>query len=429
MGDDAIDGAGRGKIMPGNETATSRKATRSSGNSPLPLPGLRAWLGAFTAAGMLAAIGFIAKLANEQMLGIQETDWGTLDLSRFAGRCVVDTITTALYVLGKDPPLCILLVLVSLLPAVSMIFLQQYPRLLKVSRFLGIGLAAVGLSIVIVYFEMPTFALGNWLTADIASLAGSAHSGYLGAREDMVQYTYFMSKTNVTDVKTLTDAIQKAAKPNATNEEKKAYDSITDPLSYMAARQFGLFLYNNGITAIGARDNMNLWYSTSLWICAVALLTAFVFVVKGGRNLEDVLLSALYYITAFILLPVACALLPYMYGKLICASEFPSATIQIRPQQLDGNDKHSNDGTLIQSNDGILIGQTDKAYMLLYVVNDATVIHVFVGPDVLGVTIKSDSNHDIVKSVLEAKAYAEKTAYQAADNSGLSSQSGGGNSK
>jgi len=393
-----------GKVEQAKQACPPPASASGSTGLSEPLPGLRAWLSALKVVSLLAAVGFVAKLAHEQMLGIQLTDWSALDLSLFAGRWTIDTLTTLLDVLAQSHYLSLLLILLCLSPALSMIFMQRYIRILRVSRFLGIGFATVGLSFVIVHYEMPTLALTDWLTADLSHLASPTNGGHRAAREEVVRFTYFMSKTDIesdTELDAMKNATDAASTPGSTPASREAaYAQIHNVLDRKAAQLFPKLIRDCPITAPQAQVEMNGWYSTSLWITGIALFTLVVFVSESGRDLEDKIISAFYYFAAFVLLPVGFALLPYMYGKLICSSEFPKATVIAPSQQKTANGNQGED-----DNPGILIGQGDKGYRLLSISNAATIIQVYSDPNVK-VNIKPDSNQDIVKYVLSEKAKA-----------------------
>lgn len=374
---------------------------------PIPLPGIRAWLGALRVVSVLAAVGFIAKLAHEQMLGIQITDWSVLDLSLFAGRWIVDTLTSVLNMLAQWHYLGLILILIALLPALTMMFADDSPRVLKWARVASLGLAAVALSFVIVHDEVPMFSLANWLTNDLPSLASPAHAGHLGSREKYVRYIYFLSKTNVQDVQLgQMKAAALAAEQAAASTSQAAAQpdvSLLDSLSLETASLFPALVTEHPMTAGNAADLLGSWYSIAFLICTIALFTCYVFVLKGGHDLEDEMLATLYYMTAFVLLPVACALLPYMYGKLICSSQFPTAIVN--PLTADSGAKA--DG---ESYKGILIGQAEKDYTLLSVDSGATQTRIFAEPGVKEISLLPDPNRDIVSYVLTEKAMARAIA-------------------
>jgi len=406
MSDETDSSAARGNGDPVTCESEPQGSEKSKDDSAVPLPGLKAWMSALQVVSLLAAIGFVAKLAHEQMLGIELTDWSALDLSLFAGRWIVDTLTILLDVLSHDHYLDLAVIVLALLPALAMIFMQEYPRLLRAARFVGVGLSAVLLSFLIVHYEMPTIALSNWLTADLTQLANPVHGGKRGSREEVVRYTYFMSKTNVaneSDLQNIRNAIIASYQGNA-SADSKDLASITDSLNHQAAVKFGDLLLKSPITSSDAQEKLQSWYSHAFWICAVTLLTLIVFVVKGGKDLEDELLSALYYFTAFILLPVGCALLPYMYGKLIASSEFPQATVITSAPKAEGSDSPVRDDAT-----GVLIEQSEKGYKLLTVNNGATLLQIYTDPSVK-LNIKPDSNQDVVRYVLNSKAIAAAPA-------------------
>lgn len=150
-----------------DQATTAAKVARTRKTAfqpPLPLPGIRAWLGALKVVSVLAGAGFIAKLAHEQMLGIQLSDWSALHLSLFAGRWVVDTLTSVLSTLASNHYLGLIWILLGLLPTLAMMFAQDFPAVLQTARITGIGLSAIALSFVIAHYEVPTFGLNNWLT-------------------------------------------------------------------------------------------------------------------------------------------------------------------------------------------------------------------------------------------------------------------------
>lgn len=376
--------------------AKNKPAAPASPEQMLPLPGIRAWLGALKAVSLLAAAGFIAKLAHEQMLGIQLTDWSALDLSLFAGRWVVDTLTAVLDTLARGHYLGLIWIVLGLFPALAMMFAQDFPRVLRAARFAGIGVAAVALGFVIVHDEVPMFGLSNWLTDDLTILTSPAHTGRLGGREAYMRYIYFISKTSVQQSEF--GAMQSAAlassmNPTAPNPEA----AVLDPLSLETGILFSSNVRTDPITAEDAAQLLSAWYCLAFLICALSLFTCYVFVLKGGHDLEDEVLSALYYFTAFVLLPIACALLPYMYGKLLCSADFPTATVTVEAPQKDGNNVDYK---------GKLIGQANQDYTLLTVESAATQTHVFAESTVQQISVVPDANQDIVSYVLTSKAIA-----------------------
>jgi hypothetical protein len=426
------------KKQPATAAEVAARTRKTEFEPLLPLPGIRAWLGALKVVSVLAGAGFIAKLAHEQMLGIQLSDWSVLDLSLFAGRWVVDTLTSVLSALASDHYLGLTWILLGLLPTLAMMFAQDFPAVLRAARIAGIGLAAIALSFVIVHYEVPTFGLNNWLTDNPRNLSTPMDRGRLGSREEFIRYVYFVSKTNVD--KSEFEAIQavalaylqkeaqeqnvakyKLAQQQATGTqqqtdeqelqtaEKQLQDAVQtlntakaqlDSLSVETAELFPYLVRSRPLAATDASDQLSLWYSRAFLICAIALLTCFIFVFKGGHDLEEEILSGCYYFTAFVLLPVSCALLPYVYGKLICVSNYPQATVYAMDPLLA---RSSNKSDAVP-HEGVLIGNADQEYMLLFVQSGATQTHIFSEPSVQQIKISTDPNEDIVNYVLTQKA-------------------------
>jgi hypothetical protein len=301
-------------------------AASSGPTDDLLLPGIASWIKAFTVVGLLASVGFTAKLAHEQLLGVQLTGWSALDLSIFAGRWVIDTLTSVLNLLtirGVYSVLFLLFALLCLAPVILIISLPPEDKTKPAApftalRFVTLGLTAMGLCFVILWCEIPTFALSNWLTGNLGTMLETRDNGFIGLRESRLKALFFVSKTE-----------------NVASTELARLKTCA--FSNSAVLPANLIVDKGQFTANQlAKNNLERIYGVSVLLCANSWLALYVLARSRRRVLEDEVFNGAYVLTAYILLPIASVFLPYMYGKLIYSAELPTAVVTGAPEGVSG---------------------------------------------------------------------------------------------
>jgi hypothetical protein len=279
---------------------------------------MRGWFKAFTAAGVLAVAGFVAKFAHEQLLGISLSDWSVLNLGLFAGRWIMDTLDTVLSTIPKFPWYIEVLLLLLFVPLTGLVFLPVQHRLMPWLRASAMMAVCVALLPGLLRFEIPTISMSGWAQWDPQTLmASNSTAGWLGRRGEVIRGTFLLSKLDGVDSKRSQSALLMTA--------------------LKGAGQSGLL--NQYPSAGKAQETILRWYTGCFLTCLFGCLACGLF--RNGPMLTrlDQIAEFLYYIAIYALIPVSAILLPYMYGKVICSTDYPTANINYTPRDGTGPQK------------------------------------------------------------------------------------------
>jgi len=335
--------------------------------NPLPpaqdfsaLPGgVGSWIGALQITAALAAIGFIAKLAHEQLLGIQLTNWTALDLSIIAGRWAIDTLTIVLEQPAQNKLTFLLPALILVTPVFLALALPASSRHARTFFHLSLGFAAAGLLWTLVWCELPSMDLHNWLNQSLEVQLVPPGPGFMSHRKSALRSRLFVAK------------MEGLGKPGGIVEcpTTSAPDIL---LRYMPAdNRFGSPSAQN----VDYLENI---YGFSVLICLVSWLTLSLSAPPTDSLLTAEIFRVLRLAITLFFLPVAAALLPYMYGKLILTTQYPTAYIKLKDPAAP---------PVGPQNSVLLIGQESSELTLLRVQPDRPI------PSIL--LLRNDSVDDI----------------------------------
>lgn len=276
-----------------------------------PLPGMRGWFKALTAASVLAAAGFIAKFAHEQMLGIPLSDWSVLNLGLFAGRWIMDTLNTVLSAIPEFRWYIRVLLLFLFVPIGAIVFLPARHRMMPWLRLGAMIAVCFVLLKVVVQYEIPTISLNGWAVWDPFTLmAPTPHPGRLGWREEVMKGTFLLAKLDGVDLK----------------RNQSGYLSTV----LNSGGQAGLL--DRYRTAGEAQNAITHWYAGCFLACLLSCLGCWLFRTGPTLTRLDEVAESLYYFAIYVLIPVSVVLLPYMYGKLICSASYPTVNLEYIPR-------------------------------------------------------------------------------------------------
>jgi hypothetical protein len=333
--------------------------------------GVGSWMGALQITAGLALIGFIAKLAREQFLGIELSNWTALDLSIFAGRWAIDTLTTVLNQTLQHPFVFILPACLLLLPLVVSFALPVDHHLARLFALGSVAIAATGLLWVLVWCEMPTMAIENWLTKPLSIQLEEPTTRLMDRRESYLRLALFVSKMEGVAVPggkvecPSSDTAASAASPgkgdngSASAMPKAGRDrdgsislgdapKILTPFLQMPTHWHPL------PPADAAGDDLNWLYSLSVVICLLGWLTLSLQNPAERTGTVDEIFRVLRLGIVLFLLPVVSCLLPYMYGKLLYSTKFLAARMTLKDQKM-----------ITPQEEVLVIDQTDKDISLL----------------------------------------------------------------
>jgi hypothetical protein len=276
---------------------------------------------------VLAAAGFIGKIALQQFLGIELGNWTALDLSTFAGRWAIDTVTVILERVLDHPLTIGIPILLYFTPPLVVLSLPPKHRALRVMTYVSLGISTASLAAVLGWCEMPTLEMNDWLMSSLHDQLAKPDPGLLNARVADLKATLLVSKmdgvTAVCPVQASTDARLK---------NLQSHLQGNDPVTH-------------------ARTYLNDMYAISVLVCASAFLVLyFRSPVETPAALDEWMRGVRLFVT-MILLPLVSCLIPYMYGKLLYPTTFPEVTVTFA------------DGTTTDSM--LLMDETDKEVSLL----------------------------------------------------------------
>jgi len=276
-------------IAPGQASKSDKEPNhkeKAPGDAFSGLPqATSAWLCALGVTAGLAATGFIGKLALQQFLGIELGNWTALDLSIFAGRWAIDTLTVLLDGLLAHPILFGVPILIYLSPTfVSFSFPLKDTRG-QVAARISIVLATVGLIYALTWCEMPTLSMNNWLTVELGKQLDLPDPGLLKERESDLRLTLLVSKM---------DGI--ASQGSVCNKTGQNLPQALMPH------------LNSQYPAQTARSYLKYLYAACVVICLTSLFTLYFHQLVEEPRLIDDAFRAMRLFTSLVLLPlVACS--------------------------------------------------------------------------------------------------------------------------
>lgn len=290
------------------------EGTKSDGFAGLP-QATTAWIGAIGITAGLAAAGFIGKLALQQFLGVELGNWTALDLSIFAGRWAIDTLTIVLQGTLRHPLWWGGPILLYLAPTILSFSFPLDDKRGQIAARASIVLAFLGLCYALVWCEMPTLSLNGWLTSEISHQLDKPDDGLLSGRETDLRATLLVSKMD--GVANSIPSHTPGGAPSL-NVCGLTGDKIPDTLRHHLKTDYPVSAAVNRLRGI---------YAACVIICLTSLLALYLHQVVEKPTLVDDGFRALRLFASFVLLPLVVCLVPYMYGKLIYPSTFPSVTV------------------------------------------------------------------------------------------------------
>jgi hypothetical protein len=297
------------------------------------LPGASAWLGALKLAAFLAVAGFIGKLALQQFLGIELSHWTAPDLSHFAGRWAMDTISLVMDQILGHPFLFGIPVLLLLVPPLLSFYLPRTHVALRFTTYLSVGVATAGLLFVSLWCEMPTADMNSWPTQDLSVQLDPPRPGLHAARVSDLKVTLLVSKMDNVAKQYGTTC------PVTVSRTLKPHLNAANPVQ-------------------AAKDYLNALYAWSVIFCIAGWLILYLRAPVEEAALVDEIFRGIRIFSCVLLLPLASCMIPYMYGKLIYPTTFPVVTL-----------KYSNGDT---SKPRLLMDETDQDVIVLST-DDSTV--------------------------------------------------------
>jgi hypothetical protein len=318
--------------LPAN--AEGEKQIEVDAFSGLPL-GTSAWIGALGVTAALAAAGFIAKLSLQQFLGIELGNWSAVDLSIFAGRWAIDTLSIILGHLLNHPIQFGVPILLYLLPTLISFSLPQRDRRGRIATRVSILFATCGLIFALTWAEMPTLSFKDWLISPLHDQLNDPDPGLLKSREADLRVTLLVSKM---------DGIAE----QGTVCEKSGQELPDNLRPHLTSRY----------PAVTARNQLENLYAACVIICLTSMFTLYFHRTMEEPRLIDEGFRALRLLTSLLLLPLVASLIPYMYGKLLYPTTFPQVTVTLSDKDAPPVGKGTDDRLLVMD-------ETDKDVSLL----------------------------------------------------------------
>jgi hypothetical protein len=310
-----------------------------------------AWIGALGITAGLAAAGFIGKLALQQFLGIELANWTALDLSIFAGQWAIETLRIILQGVLDHPFSWGIPILLYLTPTLISFTFPLHDKRGQIAARASITLAAIGLCYALVWCEMPTLSLNNWLTKKITLQLDEPDSGILSSREADMKATLLVSKMDGIAL-----VIPSQPPGGAPSLEVCGLSGDHIPGRLRAHLRTDL-------PATAATSELHAIYAACVIICLTSLIALYLHQVVEKPHLLDDAFRALRLFASFVLLPLVACLIPYMYGKLIYPSEFPSVTVTFKSEDADKSTPSSQEPPSTQRM--LILDETDKDLSLL----------------------------------------------------------------
>jgi hypothetical protein len=270
----------------------------------------------------LVLIGFVGKLAQEQFLGIPLGNWTALDMSIFAGHWAVDTLTIALDELMLDKkwfllPLCLLLT-----PLAISTGSRLRTRDAWLWRYLSIGVCFYGLLTVLVWCEMPTLAINDWLTRPLSDQVRAPLPGLMHGREaDLMASVFVLRMGGLAKGKGQDECSSALPADAGPGTGGRPPQSAADRFSLL-----GKYLRKDDPTG-DRRDALNRLYGYSVALCGIGWLTFWLHPAPGDKGTVARTVRLAWIVVMLFLLPVTTCLLPYTYCKLLFSTSLPSAVL------------------------------------------------------------------------------------------------------
>jgi hypothetical protein len=302
------------------------------------LPGASAWLGALKLTAFLAVAGFIGKLALQQFLGIELSHWTAPDLSHFAGRWAMDTISLVMDQILGHPLFFGIPVLLLLVPPLLTFYLPRTHSALRLTTYLSVGVATAGLLFVLLWCEMPTAEMNGWPTQNLSVQLDPPRPGMHAARVSDLKATLLVSK------------MEGVAKQNGTS----CHIAVPPTLSRKLKPKFPVQ---------AAIDYLNALYAWSVVFCIAGWLILYLRAPVEEAALIDEIFKGIRIFACVLLLPLVTCMIPYMYGKLIYPTTYPVVILE------------HNNGNI--SKQRLLMDDTDKDITVLSTDDSTvTVVHI-----------------------------------------------------
>lgn len=269
------------------------------------LPGASAWLGALKLTAFLAVAGFIGKLALQQFLGIELSHWTAPDLSHFAGRWAMDTISLVMDQILGHPFLFGIPVLLLLVPPLLSFYLPRTHAALRFTTYLSVGVATAGLLFVLIWCEMPTAEMNGWPTQNLSVQLDKPAKGPHAARVSDLKVTLLVSK------------MENIAEQYGTKCHIPVPETLMPHLKTANPVQT-------------AKDYLNALYAWSVVFCIAGWLILYLRAPVEEAAFIDEIFRGIRIFACVLLLPLASCMIPYMYGKLIYPTTYPVVTLKYK---------------------------------------------------------------------------------------------------
>jgi hypothetical protein len=303
-----------------DQTAKPQVASGAKGDGFAGLPqATSGWIAALGVTAGLAAAGFIGKLSLQQFLGIELGNWTALDLSIFAGRWAIDTLTIVLQGTLAHPILWGVPILLYLAPTLVSFTFPLDDRRSQIAARVSIVFATLGLCYALVWCEAPTLNINGWLTTSIEDQFNEQGDGVLGAREDDIRTALLVSK--------MEGAIQLPIPEHGTPLMVCGLTINQIPADKFPELRRRL---KPDYPVDAAQETLKGIYAACVIICLTSLVALYLHQVVEKPTLLDDGFRLLRISTSYLLLPLVAALIPYMYGKLIYPSTFPAVTVTLK---------------------------------------------------------------------------------------------------
>lgn len=309
------------------DPATDLAAPAAPENPPQfnPIPDIRAWTAALQLAAVLATVGFVARFAREQLLGISLGDWTAQDLSQFAGRFALDTVLLIFRWITEHSFLHSVVLILLLIPGFFSLYCEPNHVAARITRLATTVLSGGCLLFVLVSYEIPATALNGWLAtslsrdlestaqtskpaANASPAADTAPVSLMARGQDQLQLNFFLSKSDNILLKcAATPGFQLPGRLAALQKDgQPTFPQLADT----------------------ARGTLRFQYVACTLLALVVGLTFYLQPPYKPTGRLDHVADILRFLIAYLLLPLATLLVPYMYGKLVDSTVFFTADVQ-----------------------------------------------------------------------------------------------------
>jgi hypothetical protein len=273
---------------------------------------IKAGIGALGLTAVLAGAGFIGKVALQQFLGVELGNWTTQDLGIFAGKWAIDTVAVVLSQVAAHKSAFILALILYLVPPILGLTLPPEHRAVRIAGLLSTGAATAGLLFVLVWWEMPTLSMNDWLTRDLQEQLRAPGPGLLQESEAELRLTLLVSKMG------------SLASRNKLNCAVSGQGGSSGQQALPLPLLKHLDSDNPSVTA---QDSLQWLYACSVVICLGAWFTLRVSFPDNDPVPIQELFKGTRIALTFVLLPLVSCLIPYTYAKLLYPTSFPVVTL------------------------------------------------------------------------------------------------------